>query len=302
MGNIFDIQRMSVHDGPGIRTTVFLKGCPLRCLWCHNPESQSARTLIGYDPEKCAGCAECTKLCRAHSVSDGAHTYDRSLCIACGKCADICSGGAILKSGYDSSADEIIKEVLKDKIFYKTTKGGVTFSGGEPLSQPDFLKELLIKAKENGLNTALDTSGFGKSETLREIAPYTDLFLWDYKESNEERHIEYTGVSRSLIIENLGIVNSLGKDIVLRCPIIPSFNDRDDHFEGIASVCAAYECIKSVNVMAFHKLGDGKYTAFDMKNETEDIPAMQRDEAERIVRIIKEKISKKTDRIIPVEA
>lgn len=301
MGKIFDIQRMSVHDGPGIRTTVFLKGCPLRCLWCHNPESQSFDTVIGYNPEKCVGCGECAQICSAHTVLEGVHEFDRSLCTACGKCADLCFNHAMLASGYEMTADDVIREVLKDRTFYKTTGGGVTFSGGEPLSQPRFLSELLSKAKAVGLHTAVDTSGFGKRETILEIAPYTDLFLWDLKESSEERHLAFTGVSSLPIQENLRLVNALGAKVILRCPIIPGLNDREDHLEGIATTVAEFSCIRAVNIMAFHKLGDGKYTAFDMKNRTLDIPAMQKSEAERIAEVLREKIAEKIDRPIPVE-
>lgn len=301
MGKVFDIQRMSVHDGPGIRTTVFMKGCPLRCLWCHNPESQSFDISIGYNSEKCLGCGECAKFCSAHTVKDGMHIYDRDKCKRDGRCTDLCLNKAIMVSGYETTAEAVIREVLKDKIFYKNTGGGVTFSGGEPLSQPRFLLELLVEAKKAGLHTVVDTSGFGKSETIKEIAPYTDLFLWDFKESDEGKHIEFTGVSNIPIRENLRLVNELGVPVILRCPIIPGLNDREDHFDGIASLAAETQCVKEVNVMAFHKLGDGKYEAFDMENATVDIPAMQNDRKAEIIKAISKRISEKTDRNIHVE-
>ncbi|MBE6608962.1 MAG: glycyl-radical enzyme activating protein [Ruminococcaceae bacterium] len=301
MGKVFDIQRMSVHDGPGIRTTVFLKGCPLRCLWCHNPESQSFDISIGYNPEKCQGCGECVRFCEAHSIADGIHTFDRTKCRHDGKCTDLCLNKAIIVSGHETTADEVLREVMKDKTFYKTTCGGVTFSGGEPLSQPKFLLELLVASKKAGLHTVVDTSGFGKSETVSDIAPYTDLFLWDYKESDESKHIEFTGVSNVPIKENLRLVNELGVPVILRCPIIPGLNDREDHFDGIASIAAELSCVKEVNVMAFHKLGDGKYEFFDMENPTLDVPAMENERKAEIIDSLRKKIAEKTDRNIHVE-
>ena len=301
MGKVFDIQRMSVHDGPGIRTTVFLKGCPLRCLWCHNPESQSFDISIGFNPEKCAGCGDCVSFCKAHIIENGVHTFDRDKCERDGKCMDLCYNKAIIVSGYETTADEVLREVMKDKTYYKNTGGGVTFSGGEPLSQPKFLLELLVASKKSGLHTVVDTSGFGKKETISEIAPYTDLFLWDFKESDDSKHIEFTGVSNIPINDNLRLVNELGVPTILRCPIIPGLNDREDHFDGIASLAAEFSCVQEVNVMAFHKLGDGKYEFFNMENPTLDIPAMEKEQKTATVDILCKKIKEKTDRNIPVK-
>jgi pyruvate formate lyase activating enzyme len=292
---------MSVHDGPGIRTTVFLKGCPLRCLWCHNPESQSFDISIGFNAEKCVNCGECVSFCAAHSIADGLHIFDREKCKRDGKCMELCYNKALIVSGYETTAQAVISEVMKDKTFYKTTGGGVTFSGGEPLSQPKFLLELLTAAKQAGLHTVVDTSGFGKSETISAIAPYTDLFLWDFKESDNSKHIEFTGVSNIPIKENLRLVNELGVPAILRCPIIPGLNDREDHYDGIASLAAEFSCVQEVNVMAFHKLGDGKYEFFDMENATLDIPAMGDNRKDEVIDILRKKIAEKTSRNIPVK-
>ena len=300
MGKIFDIQRLSVHDGPGIRTTVFLKGCPLRCLWCHNPESQSFDVSIGFNANKCVGCGKCANVCQAHSVRDGRHHYTRSLCTACGKCADVCSDKAMLVSGREADVDEVLREVMKDKNFYKNSGGGVTFSGGEPLSQPQFLLALLQAAKAAGLHTAVDTSGFGKSETVRAIAPYTDLFLFDWKESNEEKHLAFTGISNVPIKENLRLLDSLNANVILRCPIIPGLNDTAEHLDGIATLAADFSCVQAVNVMAFHKLGDGKYTAFEMENLTTEIPALEKEKAAEFVETLRHLIAAKADRQVAV--
>lgn len=304
MGKIFDIQRLSVHDGPGIRTTVFLKGCPLRCLWCHNPESQSFETSMGFSADKCVGCGTCTHTCPAHFVLDGVHRYDRSLCKACGKCADACPNQAILRSGKDASSDDVMREVMKDKNFYKNSGGGVTFSGGEPLSQPKFLLELLQAAKKAGLHTAVDTSGFGKSETVREIAPCTDLFLFDWKESDEKRHTEFTGVSNQPILENLRILNTLGARVFLRCPIVPGLNDTAEHLDGIADLAAALSCIEEVYVMAYHKLGDGKYTAFEIENPMQNVGAdeLSKERTAALVDELSKRIAQRTNRPIAVKS
>ena len=304
MGKVFDIQRMSVHDGPGIRTTVFLKGCPLRCLWCHNPESQSFDRSIGFSADKCTACGNCAEVCKAHSVKDGSHRYDRSICVACGKCTDVCLNQAILRSGKDVTADEVIREVMKDKTFYKNSGGGVTFSGGEPLSQPQFLLELLMAAKQAGLHTAVDTSGFGKSETVREIAPYTDLFLFDWKESDEQKHIEFTGVSHRQILENLRILDGLKAKVFLRCPIVPNLNDRTEHLDGIADLAAAFSCIEEVYVMAYHTLGNGKYTAFEIENPMQDMgtDGLSKERTAALVDDLQKRIADRTDRPIAVKS
>lgn len=303
MGKVFDIQRMSVHDGPGIRTTVFLKGCPLRCLWCHNPESQSFDVSIGFNAENCVGCGKCAKVCEKHICANGIHAFDRENCVGCGKCVEICPNDAMISSGYETTVEDVMREVLKDKTFYKNSGGGVTFSGGEPLAQPAFLLDLLQAAKGAMLHTAVDTSGFGSDDTIRKIAPFTDLFLFDWKESDEEKHLAFTGVSNRKILENLQLLDSLSARVILRCPIVPSLNDTQEHLQGIADLAAQYSCIEKVNIMAYHTLGDGKYTAFDMENPMTDkkIAAMEKAYAEKLAVKIREMIDAKTQRTIPVE-
>lgn len=245
-GTVFNIQKFCVNDGPGIRTTVFLKGCPLKCLWCHNPESQAVSPEIMFYADKCMGCGRCAELTAGDSDF-------------------VCFNSAKEICGKTMSAQEVISEVLKDKIFYENSGGGMTLSGGEPLYQYDFAMELLMKAKENRLHTAVETCGFISGERLKKISEYTDLFLFDYKETNSDLHKEYTGVGNETVISNLELLNRLSKQIILRCPIIPGYNDREEHFDGICAVADRLENILHVELEPYHSLGNGKYTAVNRK-------------------------------------
>ena len=300
MGKIFDIQRFSVHDGPGIRTTVFMKGCPLKCQWCHNPESQEQERSIAYRTEKCVGCGACAVVCEHHKFVDGKHIYDRENCVRCGKCTEKCNFDALEAFGREASVEEVIKEVLRDKTFYKTSGGGVTFSGGEPFYQPEFLLQMLKAAKAEGLHTCIETCGFTASSALEAALPYVDLFLIDYKESNSDRHKKLTGVPLEPIINNLKLIDERGAKTVLRCPIIPGVNLSDEHLDGIAKTAVSLKNLTEVNVMAYHTLGNGKYTALDMHNPLPDLPAMTDADKKECIAKISERIEKLTDRKIKV--
>ena len=259
-GTVFNIQKFSVNDGPGIRTTVFMKGCPLRCIWCHNPESKRTQPEIMYNNSKCVKCGACLSVCdkKAHNVNKDVHILERSLCIGCGKCADACVFGAIEISGKIMSADEVLGEVLRDKIFYDTSGGGMTLSGGEPMMQIDFTLELLRLAKENGLHTCMETCGYARSDDYKRVAPLIDIFLFDYKVTSPDLHKRYTGAENSLILENLSMLDSLGAKTILRCPIIPGCNDTDEHFLGIARTANGLKNIIEINIEPYHPLGKGK--------------------------------------------
>jgi len=241
MGTIFNIQRFCTSDGPGIRTTVFFKGCPLRCLWCHNPESQSSDSELMFYKHKCKSCGRCI----------GEESND----------SFVCYNGARERCGKETSANEIVKTALKDKPFYKNSGGGITLSGGEPLYQYKFALEILKLAKENGLHTAIETCGYGSGEQIRKVAEYTDVFLYDIKECDALRHKLFTGVDSKLILENLALVDKLGKDIILRCPIIPGCNDRSDHLEGIAAIANSLSHVIRIDVEPYHPLGESKSEA-----------------------------------------
>jgi pyruvate formate lyase activating enzyme len=275
-GRIFEIQRFSVHDGPGIRTTVFLKGCPLRCPWCHNPESQDPDPEIAYLPDKCIGCGYCLRTCPtgAHGLvddEDGArrHSFDRSRCIRCGLCAAECWAGALEVVGRTITVEEALEEILADQSFYYESGGGVTLSGGEPLSQPEFTEALLWEAKKAGIHTAVETCLFASEATVERMRQLTDLFLVDLKETDEKRHQRYTGVPLEPILRNLRALAASGAAIRLRLPLIPGFNDRDGHFGRVAVMVNELNDHRpgqldpiAVEVMPYHAMGTDKHRRF----------------------------------------
>lgn len=273
-GTIFNIQKFCVNDGPGIRTTVFLKGCPLKCIWCHNPESQGGNAELMYYNDKCVKCGKCVTACpnNCHSLEKGIHKFERSRCVKCFACTE--SGCEALKRvGQEIMTDEVIDEVLKDKIFYDNSDGGITLSGGEPLYQFEFSFEILKKAKENGLHTAIETCGFASAERIKKISKYTDLFLFDYKETNSELHKKFTGAENDIVLGNLSLINEMGREIILRCPIIPDCNDRKEHFDGIAAIANKYECISHIELEPYHSLGESKYLSLGLEKHTFGSPS-----------------------------
>ncbi len=260
MGKIFNIQKFCTDDGPGIRTTIFLKGCPLHCIWCHNPESQSYETELFYNDEKCINCGKCVELCpnNCQVFEKKKHQYRREKCMNCGACVNsTCKALSIV--GYEISAEKAIKEALKDKLFYDNSGGGITVSGGEPFYQAEFCIELLKKAKENKLHICMETCGFATSEIVKESAKYVDIYLFDLKEMDSKKHKEYTGVDNKVIFENLKLLDELNKSIILRCPIIPGYNDNAVHLEGIIRLADSCKNIKSIEMKSYHTLGVGKY-------------------------------------------
>ncbi len=269
-GTIFNIQRFSLFDGPGVRTVVFLKGCPLRCRWCHNPEGLSSARQIMYNPERCIGCGACIEACDfdCHAIKDGIHTYDRHHCISCGRCAEVCYSRALTTVGQVVTVDEIMETVLKDKAVYLESGGGLTLSGGEPLLQGEFAIALLKSAKSHGLHTCVETSGFGKTEILADMAQYVDLFLFDYKITGDDAHRELCGVPQTPILDHLTLLDTLGAKVILRCPLLP-FNRNDNHAEGIARTVLSHPSVTEVQIMPYHRLGIAKSEQLGMIPEYE---------------------------------
>ena len=258
-GRVLHIQRFSLYDGPGVRTVVFLKGCPLRCLWCHNPEGLEAGQQILFNSSKCIGCMDCATACPqgCHQSLGQGHIFRRESCQSCGRCAAACCSGALTLTGQDMTPEEVLRQVLRDRGMYGQN-GGLTLSGGEPLAQGAFSLELLRLAKAESLHTCIETSGFAPAETLAQIAAFTDLFLYDYKATDPETHKKLCGVSNEKILSNLRLLEEMGKDIILRCPIIPGCNDDPAHILGIARVAVAHSCIRKVELEPYHRLGVSK--------------------------------------------
>ena len=280
-GLVLDIHRCSLHDGPGIRTAVFLKGCPLRCQWCHNPESQSFERELSFFSERCTFCNQCASVCKtgAHTVSidSKTHLIDRSRCVQCGACVSACLSDALELKGEKKSVDEVMEIVLKDKVYYDASGGGITLSGGEPMAQFDFAYELLSRAVNAGIHTCMETCGYAPAERFRKVMGKVDLFLFDIKGVDDEKHIRNTGVSNKLIFDNLKFLAENGNQIRIRCPLLPSVNDSDADLKLIAEL---YKKLKpdvtGVEVMPYHHMGAAKgfrvgmTGGFDMPSATEN--------------------------------
>lgn len=257
---IFNIQKFCVHDGPGIRTTVFFKGCPLKCMWCHNPESQNARKEMLYDKNKCTLCGKCISICPqgALVIEESIIKTDINKCNFCGKCCIYCVNGAREIAGKEYTVDEVVNAVLKDKIFYEESNGGVTLSGGEPLINIDFVEELLMKLKSNNIHTAVDTCGAVNFDILERASKYTDLFLYDLKAMDDEKHIKYTGVSNKIIIENLKRLSKIYNNINIRMPIIEGVNADFDHIGEVLRLIDGLGIV-NVNLLPYHDISQHKY-------------------------------------------
>ena len=259
-GVIFNIQRYSIHDGPGIRTTVFLKGCPLRCFWCQNPESQTQRAELFFDQSKCNSCARCVAVCPTGASDMGGEKsrVDRRSCTGCGKCAEVCPTEARRVIGQVLTSEEVMRQVLRDLRFYENSGGGVTLSGGEPTAQPHFALSILQKCKEAGIHTALDMCGHAPWSTLKELLAYTDFVLYDIKHLNPRQHQRATGKDNRLILRNVRRIFPY-RPMRIHVPVIPGFNDSPEAVKAIARFVKTELGPVAIDLLPYNKMGEGKY-------------------------------------------
>ena len=262
-GLLFDIKRFAVHDGPGIRTTVFLKGCPLHCMWCHNPESIDLKVELITRSSRCARCYSCLKVCPRQALSKGPHggpvVLDRAKCDTCGKCVEVCMYEALELAGYKIDPAAVLAEVEKDRIFYEQSGGGLTLSGGEPLAQPEFSLALLEAGRAAGFHTVLDTSGLASWETLSRVAAAADLILYDLKILDDVAHKKYTGVSNLQILKNLVDLAGMDKPIQIRIPLAAGVNDDEANIKATIAFLAPLKTVRRVDLLKYHKGGQEKY-------------------------------------------
>ena len=273
---IFNIQKFSTHDGDGVRTTIFFKGCPLRCMWCHNPESQHYYKELIFHQHKCTACGRCVAKCKqgANSIVDGKIVFDRSKCTACGVCTDWCITEARELAGKEYTVDALVKEAMKDKIFYEQSGGDVTLSGGEVMASQhmDYVEEVCRKLHENGVSVFIDTSGYTDYENLKRILPYVDVFLYDIKVMDPEDHKKFIGVDNSLILENLKKLSDEGAGLYIRLPIIQQVNATDEHIESVIHFLKENNIhARQVNLLPYHDIGKGKYASLDMEYHEDEM-------------------------------
>ena len=291
-GTVFDIQHFSIHDGPGIRTTVFLKGCPLRCQWCHNPESYQREPQILFDPGQCAGCGACAAACEqgCHSLQAGTHDFDRSACVRCGACARACLFGSLTVAGRRATVAELMEQILADRFFYESSGGGLTLSGGEPMYQPEFALALAAAAKAEGLHVCMETSGFCPWEKLQPMTEVVDLFLFDYKVTDPALHRQWTGVDNGPILENLTRLDRCGAKTILRCPLIPGVNLTEDHARGIARTAAELENLQEIHLEPYHNAGLSKRDRLGMEQTRGHIQPPERAALEQFAARIRQDV------------
>ena len=272
-GLIFDIQRFSLHDGPGIRTTVFLKGCPLSCLWCHNPESRSDRPEIVFYRAKCIGCGRCIEVCTNNAlVSDEEHV-DRTKCRVCGECVRACPSEALQMAGRVVAVSDVLAAVMRDEPFYRRSGGGVTLSGGEPLYQYEFSYSLLAALKDHGLHTAVETCGLSPWERIAGLAPLTDLFLYDIKVMDPAKHEKLCKADNSTILDNARMLSAEAVEIIFRTPIIPGLNDTPDDLRRLGEFILSLPGERKLELMPYHRIGSGKYEALGLQYPLVDLEA-----------------------------
>lgn len=283
-GFITTIQRMSIHDGPGIRSTVFLKGCNLRCKWCHNPETWSSRKQLQYLPDKCIGCLTCASVCASGAITciNNPISIDRNLCTSCGKCTEACPSGALSWVGKEIDSSEVIESVLQDLIFYQESGGGVTLSGGEPLLQKAFALEILKECRNRGVHTAIESNLLTETSTIREFLPWVDLWMCDLKMADSKLHREWTGQPNETILQNLRLLSEQNVPLVVRTPVIPDVNDSEESIEQLCQILEQLPHPPAYELLGFHSLGFGKFKSLGMRNPMEKSGFMDKNKLKKL--------------------
>jgi len=278
-GLITNVQRFSIRDGPGIRTTVFLKGCPLDCFWCHNPEARRGQVELQVFVERCIGCGACQERCpeAAQRIEDGRRVFRRELCRACGRCAETCYAEALLLAGRWWGADELVATLLRDREFYTRSGGGITLSGGEPTRQPAFCLEVLRMCSEAGVHTAIETAAFCRWEDLAGLLPWLSLVILDIKLMDDGAHRAATGVSNALILENARRLAAASPPLLVRTPVVPGVNDTPEAIAAVAAFIRDFPNLVAYELMPFHRLAEGKYRSLDLQDRAHHLqpPAPQ---------------------------
>ncbi len=290
-GVIFNIQKFSVHDGPGIRTTVFMKGCPLNCRWCSNAESMNPEPELGIIRENCNNCGKCLQKCPENAISfddENVIRFNRETCTACGDCLDACPPGALTIYGRRVTVDEVFREVLKDKAFYEGSSGGVTASGGEPLRQADFVAGLFRQCHEVGIGTCLDTCGYAPTENLEKVLAFTDYVLYDIKHMNADAHKQFTGVANDIILHNAEFVAASGATMLCRMPLIKGVNDTEKNIADMAVLVKKLGNNAGIELLPYHRLGIGKYKTLDKTYPGETFQTPDTEDMEKAKKIFEE--------------
>ena len=283
---ITNIQGYSIHDGPGIRTTVFFKGCPLECKWCANPECIEPRKQTGFISNLCVSCGTCSKICQNNAIADAPASYRivRSRCTACGDCVEACNYGALVRYGAEMTPFEVFEIVRRDKIFFDAGGGGVTVSGGEPLLYANFVRELFEMCRADNISTCVETCGFVTEQDILKALPVTGYFLFDLKLMDPETHRLYTGKPNGIILENAALLSSKGADVLFRVPVIPGVNDGDENIDAAVRFIKSLPGKHGVQLMPYHRLGESKYAALDKANDMRGIPAAAPEQIEAVRR------------------
>lgn len=286
-GRIFNIQRFSTEDGPGIRTTVFLKGCSLTCLWCSNPESQQTRPELAHNNNLCDQCGRCVPACTKNAIALDEHgvRVNRDLCDNCGDCVLVCGPRALRMIGQEKTVDEVFEEILKDRQYYRNSQGGVTCSGGEPLMQAPFVEALFQRCQEAGIHTTLDTCGYGPGAPLEKVLKYTNLVLFDIKAMDNEVHTKTTGVSNRSVLDNAQRVADSNVPMIIRVPLIPDITDTDENITAIAQFVKKLRPGQMVNVLPYHRFGMNKYTMLDQMYPMKDAQPLSQERVAKIVEL-----------------